>query len=252
MIDSNLKSLINMHSKEYFISKIIEAVLEYNESMVQEFAQDALDAGIDPVFLIERGFSVAMGLVGEMFSKGEIYLPHVIASSEAMNAGVRILMPSQEEYVPVNGFKGTIMIGTIEGDIHSIGKDIVAASLRIAGYKVIDLGIDVHVETFISQAMKLSPDIIATSALMTITMINQRTLEEKLKETGIRDNVRTIVGGTPVTPEWAQSIGADIYGIDATDVVEKVNDLFESGNIRSLFADGNLSPASYVTESMNL
>ncbi|MDW7731474.1 MAG: B12-binding domain-containing protein [Methanolobus sp.] len=232
-----------MHSKEYFISRVKEAVLSYNENMVQDVIHDALNAGIDHVYLVEYGLNAAMDIVGKMFSKGQLFLPHVIAASEAMNAGIRILMPSQEEYVPVNGFRGTIMIGTIEGDIHSIGKDIVAASLRLAGYRVIDLGIDVPVETFTSQAMQLSPDIIATSALMNITMINQQTLEEKLKEIGIRHKVRTMVGGSPVSAEWVRAIGADIYGADATEVVEKVNYLIESGSIKSVFSESGFYPA---------
>lgn len=226
-----------MHSKEYFVSKLMEAVLEYNENTVQDIAASAINEGIDPFYLVEHGLNVAMDRVGELFSQGQLYLPHVIAASEAMNAGLRILMPSQAGYVPIERFKGTVMIGTIEGDIHSIGKEIVAASLRIAGYKVIDLGIDVPVETFVSQAMKFSPDIIATSALMTITMVNQQTLEEKLNEVGIRDAVKTMVGGSPVSAEWAEAIGADIYGADAADVVEKVNSIISSCSTHAFFAD---------------
>lgn len=232
-----------MHSKEYFVSKLKEAVLEYNENMVENIATSAINEGMDPVFLIEHGLNVAMDRIGELFSKGQLYLPHVIAASEAVNAGIRVLMPLQAGYVPIERFKGTVMIGTIEGDIHSIGKEIVAASLRIAGYKVIDLGIDVPVETFAAQAMKLSPDIIATSALMTITMVNQQTLEEKLKEVGIRDRIKTMVGGSPVSAEWAETIGADIYGADAADAVEKVNSLFGSGNSRQFFSDNRAHPA---------
>jgi len=226
-----------MHSKEYFVPKLIEAVLKYDENEVEEIALDALDAGIDPASLVDEGLSVAMKRVGEMFSKGQLYLPHVIAASEAMNAGVRALLPSQEEYIPMSGFKATVMIGTIEGDIHSIGKDIVAASLQIAGYRVIDLGIDVPVEEFTEKAVELSPDIIATSALMNITMVNQQVLEDKLKEAGIRDRLKTVVGGSPVSDEWALEIGADIYGSDAADTVEKLNFLFCSAK-ESIFIEG--------------
>lgn len=226
-----------MQSKEYFVSKLTEAVLEYNENMVEKIARDALNAAIDPAYLIEHGLNVAMGVIGEMFSKGQLYLPHVIAASEAMNVGIGTLLPSQVEYIPAEGFKGTVLIGTIEGDIHSIGKDIVAASLRIAGYKVIDLGIDVPVETFIEHAMKLNPDIIGTSALMRITMTNQQILEEKLREAGIRDDLKTMVGGAPVTFDWSRTIGADIYGENAADVVEKINSLLDTGDSRCVLPD---------------
>jgi len=226
-----------MHSKEYFVSKLIEAVLNYDDNKVEEIALNALNVGINPVILIEEGLSVAMEQVGEMFSKGQLYLPHVLAASEAMNAGVRALLPAHEEYVPVSGFKATVMIGTIEGDIHSIGKDIVAASLQIEGYRVIDLGIDVPVEEFIEKALELSPDVVATSALMNITMVNQQVLEEKLKDTGIRDRLKTVVGGSPVSDEWALEIGADIYGADAADTVEKLNVLFCSAKESILIED---------------
>jgi trimethylamine corrinoid protein len=117
---------------------------------------------------------------------------------------------------------GTVIIGTIEGDIHSIGKDIVASMLNIAGFEVVDLGRDVAIKTFIEKAKELKPDIVATSALMTTTMVNQIQIEEQLKEAGIRDRVKTMVGGAPVTQDWADKIGADVYGENATDAVNKV------------------------------
>ncbi|WMW22516.1 methyltransferase cognate corrinoid protein [Methanolobus mangrovi] len=212
-----------MLARDNIIKKAIEAIMTLNDVMAQNVAMEALEAGIEPEYVIEEGFYAGINRIEEMFKEGKIFLPHMIAAAEAMEAGVRVLIPSKENMLSDMKSKGTVIIGTIEGDIHSIGKDIVATSLQIDGYEVINLGVDVPVETFIEKSMSIHPDIVATSALMTITMTNQLTLEKELKEAGIRDSLKTVVGGTPVTPEWAQAIGADIYGSDASDVVRKVN-----------------------------
>ncbi|WP_319508117.1 methyltransferase cognate corrinoid protein [uncultured Methanolobus sp.] len=219
-----------MLSRDNIIKKAIEAIMTLNDVMAQNVAMEALETGIDPEYVIEEGFYAGIIMIEEMFKEGKVFLPHMIAAAEAMEAGVRILMPSKENILSGMKSKGTVLIGTIEGDIHSIGKDIVATSLQIDGYDVIDLGVDVPVETFIEKSMNIQPDVVATSALMTITMTNQLTLEKELKEAGIRDSLKTMVGGTPVTPEWAQAIGADIYGSDASDVVRKVNAILGSKN----------------------
>ena len=217
-----------MLSRESILNRAIEAIMTLNDTMAQNVAMEALEAGIEPEYVIEEGFYAGINRIEEMFKKGQIFLPHMIAAAEAMEAGVRVLIPPKENVLLGMKHKGTVIIGTIEGDIHSIGKDIVATSLQIDGYEVIDLGVDVPVETFIEKTMNIHPDVVATSALMTITMTNQLTLEKELKEAGIRDSLKTMVGGTPVTPEWAQTIGADIYGNDASDVVRKVNTILGS------------------------
>lgn len=194
-----------------------------NDTMAQSVAMEALEAGIEPEYVLEEGFYAGIIKIEEMFKEGKVFLPHMIAAAEAMKAGINALMPSKEATDYGMKYKGTILIGTIEGDIHSIGKDIVATSLQIDGYEVIDLGVDVPVETFIEKTMAICPDVVTTSALMSITMTNQLALEKELAEAGIRDSLKTMVGGTPVTPEWAQAIGADIYGSDAADVVKKLN-----------------------------
>ena len=135
---------------------------------------------------------------------------------------LKSLKPEMERRKSQTKSLGTVVIGTIEGDIHSIGKDIVASMLNIAGFKVVDLGRDVQIKTFIEKAKELKPQIIASSALMTTTMINQIQIEEQLKEAGIRDQVKTMVGGAPVTQDWADKIGADLYGESANDAISKV------------------------------
>ncbi|WMW24637.1 methyltransferase cognate corrinoid protein [Methanolobus sediminis] len=207
-----------------FLDRAIEATLDLNVDEACEIAYEALELGIDTQYLLEHGFHAALSLMKGLFDEGRIYLPHMIVAAEAVEAATTVLMPASKKNSLIKS-KGIVLLGTIEGDIHSIGKDIVATSLQIDGYEVIDLGVDVPIETFVEEAIKVHPDVIATSALMTITMTNQLTLEESLKEAGIRDKLKTMVGGTPVTSEWAKEIGADIYGDNASDAVRKVNSL---------------------------
>lgn len=200
--------------------------MEFDDRAATQAAEEALDAGISPAELIEDGYTVAMNEVGELFAKGKMFLPHVIAASEAMQGAIKTLMPELERTNAQTKSKGTIVIGTIEGDIHSIGKDIVATMLRIAGYKVYDLGRDVPIMSYIEKAKEVKADIVASSALMSITMINQIQIEEQLKEAGLRASLKTMVGGAPVTQDWARRIGADIYAENAGDAVSKINSLF--------------------------
>lgn len=200
--------------------------MEFDDRAATQVAEEALDAGISPAELIEDGYTAAMNEVGELFAKGKMFLPHVIAASEAMQGAIKTLMPELERTNAQTKSKGTIVIGTIEGDIHSIGKDIVATMLRIAGYKVYDLGRDVPIMSYIEKAKEVKADIIASSALMSITMINQIQIEEQLKEAGLRASLKTMVGGAPVTLEWARRIGADIYAENAGDAVSKINASF--------------------------
>lgn len=211
-----------MASKEEIIAKAKASITEFDEEMAEEAANEALKEGIDPVEIIEHGFTAGMQDVGEQFEQGALFLPHVLAAAEAMKAGIEVMKPEMERRKSKTEKKGTIVIGTIEGDIHSIGKDIVASMLNIAGFDVVDLGRDVPIKTFIEKAKELKPDFVASSALMTTTMVNQIQIEEQLKEAGIRDQVKTMVGGAPVTQDWADKIGADIYGENATDAVNKI------------------------------
>lgn len=211
-----------MASKEEIIARAKDAITDFDDELAAEVAGEALAAGIDPVELIEKGFTAGMLEVGEQFEQGTLFLPHVLAAAEAMNAGIEVIKPEMERRKSQTKNLGIVVIGTIEGDIHSIGKDIVASMLNIAGFKVVDLGRDVPIKTFIEKVKELKPQIVASSALMTTTMINQIQIEEQLKEAGVRDQVKTMVGGAPCTQDWADKIGADLYGESATDVVSKV------------------------------
>jgi len=211
-----------MASTEAIIAKAKNAITDFDDELAAEVAAEALAAGVDPVEIIEKGFTAGMMEVGEQFEQGTLFLPHVLAAAEAMKAGIEVMKPEMERRKSQTKNLGTVVIGTIEGDIHSIGKDIVASMLNIAGFDVVDLGRDVPIGTFIEKVKELKPQIVASSALMTTTMINQIQIEEQLKEAGVREQVKTMVGGAPCTQDWADKIGADIYGESATDVVSKV------------------------------
>lgn len=215
-----------MVTKTDLIAKAKEAILDFDDEAAGEVAKEALAAGVSPAELIEEGFTAAMLVVGEKFGAGELFLPHVIAAADAMQAAINILTPELERTSTQTKSKATVVIGTIEGDIHTIGKDIVATMLKIAGYKVVDLGRDVPVKIYVEKAKEVKTDVVASSALMTTTMVNQIQIEEQLKESGVSTYLKTMIGGAPVTQAWADKIGADIYAENAEDAVAKLNALF--------------------------
>ncbi len=166
----------------------------------------------------------AMEILGEKFSNGEIYIPELVYAAEIFEKIVNKIKPYLK--VEMRG-KGRIVIGTVEGDIHSLGKNLVTTMLRIAGFEVIDLGVDVPCEKFIRAIEEYKPDVLGMSALMTTTMINQRKVIEELRRRGLRDKVKIIVGGAPVTEKWAREIGADAYARDAFEAVRRISELIE-------------------------
>ncbi|WP_440953008.1 methyltransferase cognate corrinoid protein [Methanococcoides sp. FTZ1] len=203
------------------------AVMDFDGDVVAEIAEECISAGLDPIDLIQNGFTAGINEVGTQFEQGSLFLPHIIAASEAMSAGVEVLTPVLENLSAQAEDKGTVAIGTIEGDIHTIGKDIVATMLKVAGFNVIDLGRDVPIADFVEVVKEKKPAIVGSSALMTTTMVLQLQVEEQLKEAGVRDTVKTMVGGAPVTQDWANRIGADIYAENASDAVVKCKAAFE-------------------------
>ncbi len=217
-----------MSKANEIIEKAKNAVLAYDADAAEEVAQEALKAGISPVDVIQLGFTKGMTDVGDRFAKKELYLPHVIAASEAMTAGVKVLTPALEK---MGGSQekglGTVVICSIEGDIHCIGKDIVGIMMKVAGFNVINLGRDIPVKDIVEAVKTHKPLAVGTSALMTSTMVNQIAVEDMLKEAGIRKGVKTMVGGAPVTQQWADQIGADIYAENAQDAVIRLKAVAE-------------------------
>lgn len=203
-----------------------EAVLSFEDDEGLRVAEKTIAAGINPLRIINEGFTPAMIEIGELFSQEEISLPQVIVAAENMLAAVKILEP----HIPAGSSEekaGVVVIGTCAGDIHDIGKGIVATMLRISGFEVYDLGRDVPPAKFVEKAREVNADIIASSTLMTTTMMGQKAIEEELRKAGLRQKIKTMVGGAPVNQNWANKIGADAYGENASEAVQKAKELAE-------------------------
>ncbi|MDK2880796.1 MAG: trimethylamine corrinoid protein [Clostridia bacterium] len=213
-------------SWEEVIKEAQEAIVNCDEDKAVAVARQAIDAGLDLVGVLNEGFSAGIRKVGDMFGRGEIFLPELILSAEVMKKVTGVL----EEAIAggaAQDKKATILIATVEGDVHDIGKGIVISLLKTQGFEVIDLGRDVPVDRIIEEAIKVDADIIGTSALLTTTLAEQKKLEDELRARGLRERFKTIVGGAPCTQRWADKIGADAYGEDASDAVKKCLELIQ-------------------------
>lgn len=186
---------------------------------VKELVQKALDEGIAPTDILNEGLLDGMGIIGEKFKNNEVYVPEVLIAARAMYAGMEIIRPILTE-TGVESI-GKVVIGTVKGDLHDIGKNLVKMMMEGRGLEVIDLGIDVSPERFIEAAKEHDAQIIACSALLTTTMTEMKNVVEAAKEAGIRDQVTIMVGGAPVTDSFCKSIGADIYTADAASAAEE-------------------------------
>ncbi len=204
--------------KAEWLEKAVQSIMEADEEAAVQVAKDALADGVEPLEMLNNGFSEGIRQMGDLFDRGEVFLPGLIMASEAMVAGVKVL----EEALPEGeaGQKmGTVVIGTIEGDVHDIGKGIVATMLRVYGFEVHDLGRDVPIQAYVDKAIEVNANVVGSSALMTTTQAGQKKLEQALKDAGIRDKVKTMVGGAVSTQHWADKIGADLYAETATEAV---------------------------------
>jgi len=210
---------------EELIKKVVDAILEYDPEKTTEAVKEALNAGVPPLEIMEKGVTQALKEVGKMFSEGKIFLPELIMVGEAGKAALSILEPKIKERKETIKSYGKVLLATVEGDIHDIGKSLVGAVLMANGFEVIDIGVDVPTDKLVEKVKELKPDVVGLSALMTTTMLNQEKVIKKLEEAGLRDTVKVIVGGAPVTEEWAKKIGADAYGADAMDTVKKIKKL---------------------------
>jgi trimethylamine corrinoid protein len=209
-----------MENSEWF-QKALQSILDTDNEAAKKIAADSLEAGMDPLEMINQGFTEGIRKMGDLFERGEVFLPGLIVASEAMTAAVKILeaaLPAEKQEEK----KAVIVLGTIEGDIHDIGKGIIATMLKVHGFDVHDIGRDVPIESFVEKAKDVNADVVGSSAMMTTTQIGQRKLEEALKNAGIRDSVLTMVGGAVATDHWAQRIGADFFGETPQDTITKL------------------------------
>ena len=178
-------------------------------------ADKALKLGIAPLDAINKGFVPGLNYIGEQFSHGEVFLPDLVMSGQAMKAAMAVLEPEMQKRGTQREILGKVVLGTVKGDIHEIGKTLVSTLLSATGFQVFDLGVDVPIELFAEKASELQADIVGVSALLTTTMQGQKGVLESLDRHGLRPKVKMIVGGAPVTRDWAEKIGADGYGQDA-------------------------------------
>jgi corrinoid protein of di/trimethylamine methyltransferase len=196
-----------------------QAVIDGDDEEAEALAQQALDQGVDPLEAINQGLTPGMDVVGELYASGEYFLPDLILGGEAMKAALAILEPALAAAGQERQVLGTVVLGTVEGDIHEIGKSLVGSMLSANGFRVHDLGIDVEAGEFVTRAREFDADIVALSALLTTTMLHQREVIEHLSEAGLREQVKVMVGGSPVTQAWADQIGADGFAEDAANAV---------------------------------
>jgi corrinoid protein of di/trimethylamine methyltransferase len=203
---------------EELYNKLAQAVIDGEPEDAEALAQQALDEGVDPLACINQGLMVGIQEVGELFSKGDYFLPELIIGADTMKKALDILEPAL-----VGGQKrevvGRVVLGTVVGDLHEIGKTLVGTMLTANGFDVTDIGVDKTPEEFIAAVKEADADIVGASALLTTTMLQQKKLIESLEAAGLRDKVKVMVGGAPVTESYAKEIGADGYAEDAISAV---------------------------------
>ena len=212
-------------TQERLYQEMAQSVIAGQPDRARALAGEALAAGIEPLDAIEEGFKPGMDTVGEAFECGEAFIPDLMMSGEALKAAIAALEPELMARRQQRQVSGKVVIGTVQGDIHEIGKTLVATMLAANGFEVHDLGVDVSPAAFLDAVRRVEPDVVGLSALLTTTLLNQEAVITTLKEAGLRDTVRVIVGGVPASPEWAAEIGADAYAENATDAVRVVKEL---------------------------
>jgi len=192
-----------------------QSIIDGDADRAREVSQRAITEGINPLEAIHHGFLPGLNLVGEQFDQGEMFLPDLVLAGEAMKAATAILEPELQKTGRKRETLGKVILGTVNGDIHEIGKTLVGTMLSASGFEVFDLGVDVPVEIFAVRAKQLDADIVGISALLTTTMTGQKGVVEELERHGLRPRVKVMIGGAPVTQSWADEIGADGFGKDA-------------------------------------
>ncbi len=217
-----------MSSKSDVIEKLRTAVLELDVDRVRVAAEEAVRVGVDPVVAIDDGLSKGVRTIGDRFAAGEAFLTELVMAGEAMKVGVEVLRPVILQRKLQRKSTGIVVIGTVLGDIHDIGKNIVAVMLETAGFEVNDLGVDVAPEKFVEKTKESKAQIVGMSALLTVTTPEQKNTIDAMTRAGIRKSVKVAVGGAAVTPEWAREIGAEGYSDNAVDAVELFKKLVAS------------------------
>jgi corrinoid protein of di/trimethylamine methyltransferase len=212
---------------ESVYSKLHDAIIDFDADKAKEIAQQGIADGVDPVEMINQGIRQALELMGERFAAGNVFLPELMLAAQAADAAVRILEPEIIKGGGTKGQLGKVLIATVEGDIHDIGKNIVALVMKSAGFEVFDIGVNKKNKEILDAAKQREVNVIGLSALLTTTIPRMKEFIELLQESGLRDKYKVVVGGAPVTREFAVMIGADGYGADAPRAAEVTRRLLE-------------------------
>ena len=209
------------------LKQIADNLIKGKAPEVKELVQKALDEGIDVEKVLNEGLVAGMNVVGVKFKANEFYVPEVLIAARAMKGGMALLRPILEER-NIKGI-GTVVLGTVKGDLHDIGKNLVGMMLEGAGFDVIDIGVDISPEKFVQTAKEKNASLIALSALLTTTMVSMKEVVKAVQETGL-DNLKVMIGGAPVTQSYADEIGANGYAADAASAADKAKELLGIGN----------------------
>jgi len=210
------------------LEKLSKSVMDGDIDTVKFLVKESLKNGVNPLEIVDKGLAKGIRTVGERYGKGEIFLTELLMGAEAMKVGMEIISPEIKKQKKELKKVGSIIIGTVAGDIHDLGKNIVAALFSAHGFDVVDLGVDVPDQKFIDKVKEIKPNILGLSALMTSTIPKQRELINLLKSSGLRDKVKVMIGGAAVNEDYARDIGADGYAENANDAVVKAKTLVES------------------------
>jgi trimethylamine corrinoid protein len=223
----NLKKLRESEMADY-IEKSYKAIIDYDIDETKKIVGEALREGFDPIELMDKGLSRAITDIGDKFGREEIFLVELMIAADACKAGVELVKKKiLEEKVDLGKPRGIIVIGTVEGDIHNIGKDILKTLLEISAFEIHDIGVDQSAKNFIEKAIEKKARLIASSALLTTTSPHQKDIEEVLKSKDLKKDIKTIIGGAATSHDWAKEIGADFYASTATEGVSIIKGFFE-------------------------
>jgi len=217
--------MMKMDSKEEIIRLLRKAVKEYDYEKCVELTKKAIEMGVNPIEIVEEGLTKELQAIGDAFGRGDLFITDLVGAASTVEGAMKVLQPVFEKNKEKIRSSGKVVIGTVEGDVHDIGKKIVASVLRANSFEVLDLGVDVPIPAFVEKVKEVKPEVVGASALLTTTLLKQRELIEALRKVGLRDKVKVIIGGAACSEEWAKKIGADAYGVDAMDAIVKVKSL---------------------------
>ena len=205
---------------EEILRNLKQSIIDGEAEEAGELTRQGLDQGLDPLLLIDEALTPGMNRVGELFANGDYFIPNLVIASDAMKEAFKVLEPVLGEGQAQDTILGRVVLGTVEGDVHEIGKTLVGTMLTANGFLVTDIGADKTAAEFVSAVQENRATLVGASALMTTTMLEQKTIIEALQEAGLRDQVKVLVGGSPVSASWAEQIGADGYAEDAISAVD--------------------------------